>query len=135
MKFRFPLLVSLVTLAAGAAYAEIPADFLHSYQAEARRADPGFAASAPRGQQFFKRTGNQDWSCSTCHTENPLAMGKHATTGKSIDPLAPAANDKRFTRQEKVEKWFKRNCNDVLGRQCTPAEKSDVIAYLISVKR
>jgi hypothetical protein len=30
-----------------------------------------------------------------------------------------------------VEKWFKRNCNDVLARACTPAEKADVLAYLL----
>jgi hypothetical protein len=34
-----------------------------------------------------------------------------------------------------MEKWFKRNCGDVLGRVCTPAEKGDVIAYLNSLKR
>jgi hypothetical protein len=30
-----------------------------------------------------------------------------------------------------VEKWFRRNCNDVLGRTCTPSEKADVMAYLL----
>ena len=35
----------------------------------------------------------------------------------------------------KVEKWFKRNCNDVLGRVCTPLEKGDVLSYLLTVKK
>jgi hypothetical protein len=34
----------------------------------------------------------------------------------------------------KVEKWFKRNCKDVLDRECTVQEKADFVAFLISVK-
>jgi hypothetical protein len=48
--------------------------------------------------------------------------------------MAPAANAERFTDTAKVEKWFKRNCNDVLDRACTPQEKGDVITYLLTVK-
>jgi len=33
-----------------------------------------------------------------------------------------------------VEKWFKRNCNDVLGRACSAQEKADFTAYMISLK-
>ncbi len=62
------------------------------------------------------------------------APGKHAKTGKLIKALAPAANADRFTDAAKVEKWFKRNCNDVLDRACTPQEKGDVLAYLLTVK-
>ena len=60
--------------------------------------------------------------------------GKHASTDKSISPLAPAFNSKRFTDETKVNKWFKRNCNDVLGRECSSLEKADVMAYLNSLK-
>jgi hypothetical protein len=52
-------------------------------------------------------------------------------TGKAIAPLAPAANAERFTDAGKAEKWFRRNCNDVLGRACTASEKADVLAYLL----
>lgn len=135
MNFRFPTILGWAALAMASAHAETPADFLNAYQAEARRAEPGFTASASRGEQFFRRVGNKEWSCSTCHTDNPAATGKHASTAKPIEPLAPAANDKRFTRADKVEKWFRRNCNDVVGRPCSAAEKSDVLAYLISVKK
>jgi hypothetical protein len=55
-------------------------------------------------------------------------------TGKAIQPLAPVANAARLTDTAKVDKWFRRNCKDVLGRECTAAEKGDVIAYLISLK-
>ena len=27
----------------------------------------------------------------------------------------------------KTEKWFRRNCNDVIGRECSRAEKADMI--------
>jgi mono/diheme cytochrome c family protein len=92
------------------------------------------ASSAQRGERFFKATHGNDWSCASCHTENPLAPGKHAKTGKAIAPLAPAANPKRFTDAAAVEKWFRRNCNDVLGRACTAQEKGDVTQYLMSLK-
>ena len=54
-------------------------------------------------------------------------------TDTPVAPLAPAANAERFTHPAKVEKWFRRHCNDVLGRECTPAKKGDVLAYLTSL--
>jgi hypothetical protein len=61
-------------------------------------------------------------------------LGKHAKTGKEIQPLTPVANAKRFTDSANVEKWFKRNCNDVLSRACTVQEKGDFMAYVLSVQ-
>ena len=46
--------------------------------------------------------------------------------------MAPAANPERFSETKKVEKWFKRNCNDVLDRECTAQEKGDVMSYLMA---
>jgi hypothetical protein len=60
----------------------------------------------------------------------PTRDGSHAATGKAIGPLAPAVNSSRFTSAEKTEKWFRRNCNDVVGRACSAAEKADVISWL-----
>ena len=51
-----------------------------------------------------------------------------------IAPLAPAFNPERFSDPAKVEKWFRRNCNDVLSRECTAVEKADVLAYLNALK-
>ena len=34
----------------------------------------------------------------------------------------------------KTEKWFKRNCNDVVGRECSASEKANVLAWLLTVK-
>ena len=70
-------------------------------------------------------------SCTTCHTDSPLNTGK-TRAGKAIEPMAVSANPQRFTDMEKVEKWFGRNCNSVLGRDCTPQEKGDVATWLIA---
>lgn len=122
-------------LSSGMAAAEVPADYLRALDAAARVDAAGFAGfSAARGAAWFGSRHGTDWSCATCHTGNPLAGGKHATTGRAIAALAPAANPERLTDVAKIEKWFKRNCNDVLGRACTAAEKGDVIAYLTSLK-
>lgn len=122
-------------LAPGLAQAENANDFLRQYEAAARQL-PGFGGfSAQRGASFFRATHGRDWSCASCHTEDPTTPGKHAKTDKPIAPLAPAANTERFTRPDKVEKWFKRNCNDVLGRTCTAQEKGDVLSYLASLKK
>ncbi len=71
-------------------------------------------------------------SCTSCHTPNLKTAGKHVITDKPVEPLAPSANPERFTDPKKVEKWFKRNCKEVVGRECTAAEKADFIQYAIS---
>ncbi len=93
------------------------------------------ASSLARGEKFFQSKHGKDWSCASCHKSPPTSDGQHASTNKTIAPLAPAFNTKRFTDEAKVNKWFKRNCNDVLGRECTPLEKADVMAYLNSLKK
>lgn len=133
-----PILLSLsaaLVLSNTLAQAETPQDFLTSYQTAAKAADVNFQGfSATRGEQFFKATHGNDWSCASCHTSNPASAGKHASTGKAIDPLAPSANPERFTSTRKVEKWFKRNCNDVLSRECSPLEKGDILTFLMAIK-
>lgn len=94
----------------------------------------GQPGNAQRGQAFFNNRHGGEWSCSSCHGTPPTAAGRHASTGKTIDPLAPAANPRTFTESARVEKWFRRNCKDVLARECSPAEKADVLAYLMSLK-
>lgn len=120
--------------AAGVVSAESPQDILRALEAEARRVSPDFPGfSAARGERFFKTAPGGQWSCATCHTADPRRPGQHATTTSSIAPLAPAANPERFTKPATVEKWFRRNCNDVLGRRCTALEQGDVLAWLLSL--
>jgi mono/diheme cytochrome c family protein len=105
-----------------------------SYRAQARQENPAFKDfSAAAGQKLYNSKG-AEFSCASCHTDSPLAAGKHAKTNKEILPLAPAANPKRFSEAAQVEKWFKRNCNEVLSRACSAQEKGDFMAYVLSVK-
>jgi hypothetical protein len=103
--------------------------------ASAYAAGAGSTPSPSRGQQFFTVVHGREWSCASCHGAMPTQAGRHAVTGKVIAALAPAFNPERFTDPAKVEKWFRRNCNDVVGRECSAAEKADVIAWLITLKR
>jgi hypothetical protein len=126
----------LSALTLSPARAETPPDMLSGYEREVRQANPAFQGfSAARGEQFFRGRHGGEWSCSSCHTDSPLQPGRHARTGKTISPLAPVGDARRFTDGAKVEKWFKRNCNDVLSRACTPAEKGDVLTWLMSLRK
>ena len=106
-----------------------PAQQLERFSAQA--ATPG---QAERGRVFFTSRQGGEWACASCHGNPPTQPGKHASTGKSIAPMAPAANPNVFTDTAKVDKWFRRNCGDVLQRECSAGEKADVLAYLIGVK-
>jgi len=123
-------LAGLLTCAAAfAATTSSPGELLAGYAGAA-----GLQPSAPRGQQFFNTRQGRDWSCASCHGATPIQAGRHASTGKTIEALAPTANPARFTDPAKVEKWFRRNCNDVAGRECTPAEKADILAWLSTLR-
>lgn len=130
MKF-LPLL--LAACLATTVHAETPSRMLAAYKAEAAVQTPAFQPSGQRGGEFFAKHFNVSEkmpSCTACHTPNPTQAGTHAVTGKAIRPLSPAANAARFTDPGKVEKWFRRNCREVVGRECVPAEKADFIAYV-----
>ncbi|MDO9480931.1 MAG: DUF1924 domain-containing protein [Hydrogenophaga sp.] len=90
--------------------------------------------NADKGKVFFNAKHGGEWSCASCHNAPPTTEGKHANTGKAIAPLPPAFNAKAFTEVAKLDKWFRRNCKDVLSRECTAAEKADVMAYLTQLK-
>jgi hypothetical protein len=50
---------------------------------------------------------------------------------RQILAFAPSGNPERFTDGQKVEKWFEFNCTYLLGRDCTPQEKGDLITWLL----
>jgi hypothetical protein len=133
--FAFGLILIAGGFAANSAFAETPIEVLAAIKADAASTSGFQGFSAEHGEKFFKTKHNHNLSCSSCHTDNPAAQGKHSETDKIIKPLAPAANDERFTDMKKVAKWFKRNCNDVLDRECTAQEKGDVLTYLLTVKK
>ena len=123
--------------ASGAALAGSPQEMLKRYEAEAKAAGifPRGGFSAERGKAFYyaKHSSGKPAtpSCTTCHTDSPLKRGK-TRTGKVIEPMALSKTPDRYSDPEKVEKWFRRNCKSVLGRECTPVEKGDFITFMIS---
>lgn len=139
---RRPILLlqaGLATVAfAGAAAAAAPQQLVADYAVQAKKENPSYREfSAARGAELYRlqraRADGTAASCSACHTADPRAPGK-SRAGKEIAPLAPAANPSRFTDTAQVEKWFARNCPDVLDRACTAQEKGDFITYLLSVR-
>jgi hypothetical protein len=127
-------LTFVALLLAGIASGAQAADTTPAQQLQRFNSASGAAGNAARGMAFFNSTHGDEWSCASCHGKPPTAPGKHATTGKVIQPLAPAFNAKAFTDTAKVDKWFRRNCKDVLARECSAAEKADVLAYLLSLR-
>lgn len=120
------------------AFATTPQELLKQYEVQAKQENPAFTGfSAERGASFFRaertHSDGKKVSCSTCHTSDPRNQGK-TRANKVIEPLATVANPQRFTDAAKVEKWFGRNCRDVLERACTAQEKGDYIQYLVNLK-
>jgi hypothetical protein len=122
------LFVSVLVGLSTGAKAITPSELLKSYEAQSGKASP------TRGEQFFNAKHGKEWSCASCHENPPNHDTKHIITGKVIKPLAPSANAARFADEAKAEKWFKRNCNDVLGLECTAQEKTDVLSWLMTIK-
>jgi hypothetical protein len=95
----------------------------------------GFTVAA--GEQLWERkvidpkTG-QVRRCALCHTTDLRKKGKHATTGKVIEPMAPSVNPERLSDKAKIKKWLARNCKWTLGRECTPQEKGDALTMIRS---
>ena len=77
-------LVSLLMIGASFAGDTSPDALLTQYQQAA-----GQKADRLRGQKFFNATAANDLSCASCHGASPTQPGKHASTGKTIAPLAP----------------------------------------------
>jgi hypothetical protein len=123
------MLLLAVTFGSATLQAATPQSELQRWQQLAGQ--PGDAA---KGKAFFGQWQGGEWSCASCHGQPPTAANRHAATGKTIAALAPAFNAERLTDSVKVDKWFKRNCKDVLQRECTAIEKADVLAYLVGLK-
>jgi hypothetical protein len=127
MILKAPIVLAMLCLV-NVAFSAKPQELFKFYESQS-----GIASSA-RGEQFFNVKHGKEWSCASCHENPPNHDTKHIVTGKLIKPLSPNSNPERFSDQAKVEKWFKRNCNDVLGRECAAQEKADMISWLLTVK-
>ena len=123
------LAAALALTLSGAGMAGPREDKLTTYASAAKAADPAFTGfSAARGKTLHTQVftgGKADTpSCTTCHGNDTRAAGR-SLLGKTIDPVAVSAAPTRYTDPAKVEKWFKRNCTEVLGRECSAKEKGD----------
>ena len=99
------------------------------------RASGAATFDAQKGEQLWQQEvvnakDGRARSCTTCHSRNLRSTGKHAKTGKAIEPLSPAVNAERLTSAKKIRKWFKRNCKWTWGRECTAQEKGDFLSFI-----
>ena len=115
-------------LASGTAAAAPVDDLLRDYQAAG--AGPFTEASGARLWTQEHPEHEVPRSCATCHTPDPRKPGRHAVTGKAIEPLAPSTNHKRLSERSEIDKWLLRNCKWTLGRECTAQEKGDILTFL-----
>jgi mono/diheme cytochrome c family protein len=109
--------------------------YMQSLANEAKQADGSFKGfDAKRGEKIFtsEHIGKKgkNISCASCHTNDLKQSGKNIFTEKVIDPLSPKVNKERLSDVRNVEKWLKRNFNDVYKREGTAVEKGDVLTYI-----
>jgi len=137
MKARQFIALSCIVLLPAMAYAgAAQKPIIDSYLTAAKAENAAFSGfSAERGKAFFlaKHEASADTpSCTTCHTSDPTKAGQ-TRAGKDVAPMAVSKTPDRFTDAEKVEKWFTRNCQSVIGRACTAQEKGDFITFMASL--
>lgn len=130
-------LISILLLTMNLSYASVLTDYLDSLSGEIKKENPTFKDfDIKRGEEIFtsKHIGRKgkEISCVSCHTNNFSSKGENMFTGKIIEPLSPKSNPKRFTKLKTIEKWLKRNFNDVYKREGTALEKGDVVTYILS---
>ena len=129
---REKLVVGLVaSLLSGLAWGS-PVAVLEGYEKAGAGPFDAAAGRAAWFQEHRPHDAGDVRSCATCHGRDLTRAGRHATTGKAIEPMAVSANSARLSDADKVEKWFRRKCRRTLGRECTPQEKGDFIRYIIS---
>ena len=127
----------LTALLLNLSFAGVIDEYLNSLKQEALKENPNFKAfDAKRGEEIFtsKHMGKKgkEISCTSCHGTDLSKSGENVFTAKTIEPLSPKANPKRFTDVKEIEKWMKRNFNDVYNREGTALEKGDVTTYIIN---
>ncbi|MDI1308970.1 MAG: DUF1924 domain-containing protein [Methylotenera sp.] len=141
MKKLSILLIAMLGFSAISAHASIAnaKKLVLIYHTQAIAENKDFAGpSAEEGKAFFnnkvKTVDGKETACASCHTANPADKGKNIVTGKAIQPLSPAVNTKRFSDFDKVEAKFSQHCFDILGEDCTAAQKANYITYVLTEK-
>ncbi len=126
-------LIPMLLLAGGAQAAEavVQAQIAQYEQQGAKGADAARGMAA-WNEQHMQANMQKMVSCATCHGSNLSLAGEHVRTAKRIEPMAPSVNPERLTDPAKIEKWFGRNCEWTIGRDCTTQEKADFLAFIQS---
>lgn len=129
MKRSITLLGLIALLSAVSAFASPASDaVLAKYKAAGvSKTD---AAKAKKDWTREEVVDGEKMSCATCHGTDFTKAGKHHKTGKVIEPMSSKVTADRYTEEKKIEKWFKRNCKDAWGRECTAQEKADFLTFL-----
>ncbi|MGD9623520.1 MAG: DUF1924 domain-containing protein [Arcobacter sp.] len=127
----------ITALVASLSFSATVDEYLNSLKQEVLKENPSFKGfDAKRGEEIFtsKHIGKKgkEISCTSCHGTNLQKAGENIFTGKVIEPLSPKANKERFTDVATIEKWMKRNFNDVYNREGTALEKGNVTTYIIN---
>ncbi|MGE4383549.1 MAG: DUF1924 domain-containing protein [Arcobacter sp.] len=127
----------ITALVASLSFSATVDEYLNSLKQEVLKENPSFKGfDAKRGEEIFtsKHIGKKgkEISCTSCHGTNLQKAGENIFTGKVIEPLSPKANKERFIDVATIEKWMKRNFNDVYNREGTALEKGDVTTYIIN---
>lgn len=115
-------MLSLVSITARATAVD---DLIQQWASET-----GTTGNAAQGAVLWTVESDQGRSCSQCHNADVTLPGKHITTNKLIDPMAPSVNPVRLTDVADVEKWLARNCRWTYGRACISVEKLDILTWL-----
>ena len=127
----------IIALFFNMAFSAVIDEYLSSLKQEALKENPNFKGfDAKRGEEIFtsKHIGKKgkEISCTSCHGMDLNKSGENIFTGKVIEPLSQKANKNRFTDIETIEKWLKRNFNDVYNREGSLVEKGNVMTYILS---
>lgn len=129
------ILLTLTFLTFG--FSAVIDDYLNTLKPLAKQENPNFSGfDAKRGEMIFTSTHmgkkGKEISCVSCHGNDFTKSHENIFTGKIIEPLSPKANPTRLSDVKTIDKWLKRNFNDVYNREGTNLEKGDVLTYILS---
>lgn len=130
MKISLNTMLIVSLFASAAAGADVVDERLAAYKAQGASGFSAAAGQALWNKSFKDAKTGESRNCAACHTGNLRDPGKHAETGKLIEPMKPAVNPKRLSDAKQIEKWFLRNCKWTYGRECTPQEKGDFLLFI-----
>lgn len=130
MNTRLILFLACLGAAPLAAAADAIPQSLDDYRAAGATQFSAERGAALWRQEVIDAKSGQARACTTCHGDDLHQAGKHARTSKPIAPMVPSAANERLQERRKIAKWFLRNCKWTWGRECTPQERGDILAYI-----